>query len=937
MSLVRFLHLEDNAFDAELVELALRSDGIECETTVVDTKAGFEEALRRGGFDIVLADHALPRFDGLSAFALCRKLSPSLPFIFVSGTLGEDVAIEGLRRGVTDYVPKSSIGRLPVTVRRALRERDERRERESCQMSLRESEDLFRRIFVRAPIGIALVSIEGKLLRVNEALCQMTGFNHEEFAGRRLEELLPPREGDNSGQVVQLLASGPDGAYRTERELLCKDGRSLTVQVTTNKIPSAGEESLQGIVMIEDITESKRIEQRRQSHHEITLLLASVASVEEIIPRILRIVCESQEWEWGELWMPDRGANVLRCAHLWHKPSENYAEFEVATRAAGFSPGKGFPGCAWASGRPQWTKDVMADTRFARTEAARLAGLHSAVAFPIKLEGGIYGVNLFLSRRIELPDPGLIDFFENMGNQLGQWIERKRAEKELRESEEKYRKFFEEDLAADFSTARDGTILACNTSFVRLFGFRDTGEALSHNILSFFPSPRAWAAFFNLLENEGKLERFEMEFRRQDGSPLYAMVNAVAVRDASGCLQEVQVYLIDNTQHKKLEEQFRQAQKMEAVGKLAGGVAHDFNNVVTVIDGYSDLIMGVVKEGEPLFEYVVQIKKAGRHAAFLTNQLLAFSRRQIIQPLIIDLNAHLRDSSRMLTRLIGEDVELVLALDTDLRRVKVDPGQIDQVIMNLAVNSRDAMPEGGLLTVSTRNVDLDEEFVQSHLGARAGEYALLEVRDTGCGMDAEILKQIFEPFFTTKGSGKGTGLGLSTVYGIVKQNGGYIWVSSSPGSGTNVQVYLPRADGIASAPRRLVETSEVAGGTETVLVVEDEEFVRQVVTEVLRSKGYETLVAARPDEAMALCQSYEGPIHLLLTDVVLPGGNGIDLAEALQVIRPDIKVVYMSGYTDNPSLRNKVVEAGTHFLRKPFSTDSLVGKIRAVLHPSEVL
>jgi two-component system, cell cycle sensor histidine kinase and response regulator CckA len=387
----------------------------------------------------------------------------------------------------------------------------------------------------------------------------------------------------------------------------------------------------------------------------------------------------------------------------------------------------------------------------------------------------------------------------------------------------------------------------------------------------------------------------------------------------------------ERMERSRLEEQLQQAQKMEAVGRLAGGVAHDFNNLLTVINGYSQLILDRLPADDPMRTHASQIKNAGDRAASLTRQLLAFSRKQVLAPQVLDMNRVVAGIDKMLRRLIGEDIELATVCHPHLSRVKADPGQIEQVIMNLAVNARDAMPQGGRLTIETDNVDLDTNYPGQRTVIVPGAYVMLAVSDTGTGMSPETKSRIFEPFFTTKEQGKGTGLGLATVYGIVKQSGGYIWVYSEPGKGTTFKIYLPHAEGVAEEAKEVEERSRAAGGSETVLVVEDNEAVLSFVRGVLKARGYTLLEASGSEEALKVMESYSEPIHLLLTDVVMARMSGPELAAKLAPLHPEARVLYMSGYTDDAIVHHGVLDAGTYFLQKPFISETLTRKIREVL------
>ncbi|MBZ5622373.1 MAG: response regulator [Acidobacteriia bacterium] len=399
--------------------------------------------------------------------------------------------------------------------------------------------------------------------------------------------------------------------------------------------------------------------------------------------------------------------------------------------------------------------------------------------------------------------------------------------------------------------------------------------------------------------------------------------------DYGGIRAELAV-LMDITGRRHLEDQLRQAQRMEAVGMLAGGIAHDFNNLLTIISGYSQLILVSLNPNDPNRHSAEQIMKAGESAAALTRQLLAFSRRQGVQPRVLELNKLVGSLSAMLQRLIGEDVELRLVLPPDLGRVSADPGQIEQVLMNLLVNSRDAMAHGGILTIETANVHLDESYAGRHIAVKPGPYVLLAVSDTGCGMDEATKAHLFEPFFTTKGAGRGTGLGLSTVFGIVKQSGGSVDVYSEPGRGTSVKVYLPRIDQpVLIEAERGKKT--FARGTETILLVEDDEMVRTLVRETLEREGYKVIDSADPVAARHISENYKGSIHLLITDVVMPKIGGRELANQLIRRRPGMRVLYMSGYTDNAVLNSGILQKEVAFLQKPFTPAGLTEKVREVL------
>jgi signal transduction histidine kinase len=417
--------------------------------------------------------------------------------------------------------------------------------------------------------------------------------------------------------------------------------------------------------------------------------------------------------------------------------------------------------------------------------------------------------------------------------------------------------------------------------------------------------------------------------RKKDGTVIEVDVSANAI-----VFEGKEAWLLlatDVTEKRSLEAQLFQSQKMESMGRLAGGVAHDFNNLLGVISGYGELLHKRVRGDPRLRRYAEDIVKAAQRAAGLTGQLLAFSRRQVLQPKVLDLNSVVGETETMLRRVIGEDVQLVTVFDDRLGAVKADPGQMEQVLMNLAVNARDAMPKGGRLTIETGNVQLDRTYAQQHPGVAPGRYVMLAVSDTGHGIAPEVKARIFEPFFTTKEPGRGTGLGLATVHGIVKQSDGHVWVYSEPGHGTTFKIYLPAADEVAAEDAADAVEPELPRGSETVLLVEDEGSLRELVRECLEALGYTILEARHGAEALTVCEGHADDIHVLMTDVVMPGMSGRELGERLRALRPELRVLYMSGYTDDAVVLHGVLAEKMAFLQKPFTEQALARKLREVL------
>jgi PAS domain S-box-containing protein len=515
-------------------------------------------------------------------------------------------------------------------------------------------------------------------------------------------------------------------------------------------------------------------------------------------------------------------------------------------------------------------------------------------------------------------------------------LERRQAEatlRALRDSEERYRQLFESIpdpiFVLDQETLR---FVAINEAAPHEYGYsREELLSLTTNDIW---APGERSAFVRRL-SESEVDpprRTTWKHQKKDGTTIDVEITRRPLLFAG---RSAWVMLAHNvTDQRILEGQFRQAQKMEAVGQLAGGMAHDFNNVLTVIIGYSDLAMSRLPAEDPLRRDMEQIKQGGERAAALTRQLLAFSRKQVLLAAILDLNAVISELEKMLRRLIGEDVDLHTDLVPDAGCIKADRGQIEQVVMNLVVNSRDAMPSGGKLTIETQNVDLTEDYAEQHVDVNPGPYVMLAVTDTGVGMDAQTQTRIFEPFFTTKEAGKSTGLGLSTVYGIVQQSGGSIWVYSEVGRGTTFKIYLPRVADDSRVYQRSNAPTGATRGAETILLTEDDDMVRALASRVLSTHGYTVLEAANGAAAISICEQHSEPIHLLITDIVMPGMSGRDLVDRLATLRPGLKALYMSGYTDRAIVHQQVLDEKTPFIQKPFAPQTLVNKVREVLDES---
>jgi PAS domain S-box-containing protein len=741
-----------------------------------------------------------------------------------------------------------------------------------------------------ALLGVYQTSPEGEVLLANPSLCRMLGYESlEELQQHNLERegFHPsyPRVAFKKELEEKGFIAGLEAAWHG------RDGTTIFVRESARAIRDSSGKVLYYEGTVEDITERKRAEEElRESRQLLKLVLDSIP---------VRVF-----WK-------DRDLKYLGC----NRP--------FALDAGLPSPdaiiGKNDFQMGWA----EQAELYRADDRLVIESGTPKLNYEEPQTTP-------EGLHIWL-RTSKVP---LVDATGQVQGVMGTYediTERKRAEEALRKSEEKYRRYFEQNLAGYCVTNVEGKFLVCNPAFLAMFGFRSMDEVAEVDVNSIYPSREAREVFLDMLKTKKHVDLHEMELHRQDGSAIHIVQNAVGVFDEQGRLTEIHSYLMDDTKRWKIEQQFIQAQKMEAVGRLTAGIAHDFNNMLAVINGYSELLLEQVGREDSRHRSIEKIQMAGNRAAALTRQLLAFSRQQVLEPRVVDLNKIVSGSANLVSRVIGEEINLNVVLSPLPCAVKVDLTQIEQVIMNLAVNARDAMANGGQLTIETKSVMLDEENAAQHHPMTPGAYAMLTVSDTGTGMDAATRARIFEPFFTTKELGKGTGLGLATVYGIVKQSGGHIWVDSELGLGTSFKVYLPLLEKAAGAEEVRESSSQAKLWTETILLVEDEPSVREVVREMLTDVGYTVLEAGGPEEAGKILEMQEKTIALLLTDVVMPGASGRLLADELVALQPAMKVLYMSGYTDDMAIRRGRLQPRLAFIQKPFSRNALTKKIRELL------
>ena len=716
-------------------------------------------------------------------------------------------------------------------------------------------------------------------------------------------------------------------------------------------------------------------ERRKMAETLTSLLLLSqmVVGARDIQPVLDQAVKSAVEIaataDSGSIQLLDKSGDLLRTV------AASGVGLEISETIA-FQPGVGVAGHALVSGQIINVSDVLEDKRFVPSnlplrfrsllvaplvvKGERLGTLSLSSAQVAAFSSGdedliqliadqtavaLENAQLFRQRReaelaLQAHRDQLEDLVKERTSELVQTnerleleiVERKRAEEALAESEKRYRAVVEDQTELICRFLPDGTLTFVNQAYCRYVG-KKRDEILGRKVIPLFAEadPSVLQQRVASLTAEKPVQTHEHSVVTNGDEIRWQQWTDRAIFDEQSKLVEFQSVGRDITERKRLEEQLLQSQKMEAIGRLAGGIAHDFNNLLTVILAYSDMLLHELEEDDPLHLDMEEINRAGERAAALTRQLLAFSRKQMLQPEILDLNQILTLMEGMLRRLIGEDIALDISLTDDIGAVKADPGQIEQVLLNLVVNARDAMPHGGMLVIKTDNITLTEEDTQ-HIELEPGQYVILSITDSGQGMDAETQTHIFEPFFTTKAPGVGTGLGLATVFGIVKQSDGHIDLNSEVGLGTTFKIYLPH---LSDTPTKVIQQttrSAIPRGTETVLLVEDEDDVRQLVQMILTEQGYSVLVAGYGQQALEVCDQFDDPIDLLLTDVIMPGGmNGRDLADRLKPRYPDMRVLYMSGYTENTIIHHGVLDESLELLQKPFTLDVLARRVRAVL------
>jgi two-component system, cell cycle sensor histidine kinase and response regulator CckA len=774
-----------------------------------------------------------------------------------------------------------------------------------------------------APEAISILNAPYRIMRINGEFTRMFGYAAEEALGQRIDSILvPPDRHAETRWIAERLEQGHKVAIETKRRR--KDGTMVDVSLSAAPVIVAGAQ-VAVYVLYRDISAQKRAEALSSALYRIADRSNSAEDLQQFYASIHNIVSELMYARNLYIALYDAATQLLTFP---------YFVDEEDARPDPKKLGRGLTEYVLRTGESLLATQAIFD-EMVRSGDVELIGAPSLdwLGVPLKVGNNTFGALVVQSYtenvRFGERDKEILTF---VSQQLASAIEHKRNEQALRRSEARYRSLVQSAVYGIYRSSTDGKFLDVNPALIAMLGYESADDVLSLNPKDdVFVCPQEYARLMQEFHGKRRLDNLEVKWRHRGQHTITVRLSGRAVASPEEPDDVFEIIAEDVTERRVLEDQFRQAQKMEAVGRLAGGVAHDFNNLLMVISGYNEVMLEQMEQGSPLHQRAVAIQQAADRATTLTRQLLAFSRKQLLELKVVDVNAIVSDIERLLRPLIGENIELVTKLTPGLGRTRADAGQLEQVIMNLVVNAKDAMPDGGKITIQTANTTLDDSYQREHSFIVPGPYVMLSVSDTGLGMNKEIQSRVFEPFFTTKEKGKGTGLGLSTVYGIVKQIGGYVLLQSEVGRGTTFRIYMPQVNDSEETLTAAKAANESSRGSETILLVEDEESVRQLVRETLQARGYVVIEAQNGEEGLQIAEAHSGPLDVVITDVVMPGIGGRELAKRLTEARPETRVLFLSGYAEDAIVHEGVLESGAAFLQKPFTLQTLSRKVREVL------
>ena len=937
-------------------------------------------------FALILLDYSLGAKTGLDLLAELRARDNVTPVIFLTGHGDEQLAVRALKGGAVDYLPKSKMNResLAAAVRHALALRDRDTAVREAREALFAREREYRTLFEKANDAIFILDPDTEIiLEANPAAARLYGVEHDQLIGKSLIEFSTDIVRGRRA-IDECLASGELANF--EALHVSRNGHRLHLLLSASLIDYRGRPSLLNICR--DISERKAAEQeifrlnralKALSKCNEALLRASAPQefLEEICNIMVQVGGYRMAWVAAAPSAADDRIRPLAIAGT----EREYVEI-VCDRYCEFPDSPLLVPTAIRTGAPAVCRDTSSGPPETRKECLE-HGFASIIVLPLLREGRIFGALAVYAGERDAFDNAEVDLLRELAGNVSYGLDsieareqREFAQAELKSSEARYRTLFERNLAGVFRATAEGTLLEANQAFLRMLGYESAEQMRNVQLPQLCAAAGCLERWHEKLLRTGQLVNQELCILRRDGGTAYLLANLVSLR-AKDSPELIEGTVLDVTEHRQLQAQLLHSQKMDAIGQLAGGIAHDFNNLLMVVRSYAEMAREAIAEQrgakpdapgsgpetssrkpeasslEGVTHQLDAIVKAADRGAALTRQLLTFGRKQAFSPRIVELNSVLENMTRVLPRALGEDVRVELRAAPGLWQVKADPVQLEQLVLNLAVNARDAMPSGGRLTIETSNTTLDSDYIKMHAGVMPGEYVLLAVSDTGHGIAPDVLPRIFEPFFTTKERGKGTGLGLPTVYGIVQQCGGFVWVYSEVGQGTVFKIYLPRAGtgigtrdsgvgisdlavGTPDSGLRVPNPESLNHGCQTVLIVEDEDAVRCATRDYLGRRGYRVLEAACGEDALRLSDQHAGAIDLLVTDAVMPGMSGMALAQEMSARRPGIRILCVSGYTE-ASMSAHGLSADTAFLQKPFSLAALAAKVRELLDVGSVV